>query len=247
MLRLRHDFMMKVRSILFSVAVALSLVVPASVVVPAHADMDLLKPDEVPWFDKDAFDELSEVEELLEMEAASCAIFIGYFEAQLRCRETFRNSLRRLTDQDPEKCYMEVPANLVNCIAYANRWWLPSQANTFHAFNSNRWDSQFVSSNQAAFRATLAGRTLFHLSIFTDGSQDIQSLCRKNKDVGISFGSDDQRHTVELKRWIRPSNKPAEELSCLFYGFATLDEGTYDIEVSNLNTTKGSIALIKLD
>ena len=241
MLRLRHDFVMKFRSVLLSVTVAMGSI------VPAHADMNLLKPDLVPQFDKDAFDEPSEVNELLEMEATSCAIFIGYFEAQLRCRETFRNSLRRLTDKDPEKCFMEVPANIVTCFAYANRWWLPSQANSFHAFNSNRWDSQFVNATRAAFRATLAGRTLFHLSIFTDGSEDVQALCSKNKDVGISFGSIDQRHSVELKRWTRPSNKPEEEQSCLFYGYATLDKGTYDIQVSNLNTRKGSVALVKLD
>ena len=232
---------MKLRFVLFAVTVALSAI------VPVHAEMNLLKPDDVPEFDKDSFNERAETDKILEMEDASCGIFSGDFKAKLRCKKTFRNLFFRLTYQDPEKCFMELPVNIVTCFAYANRWWLPSHANSFSALNSNRWDTQFVNTTQTAFRATVAGRTLVHLSIFTDRSSNLQAHCRKNEDVGISFGIGDQRQSVELKRWVRPSTKPEEEQSCLFYGYATLDEGTYDIEVSNLKAEKGSVALIKLE
>lgn len=213
----------------------------------AYADINLLKHDKLPKFDKARVDLDAETNILLEWESSACALFSNNIKSSIRCTKTFTNILGSLTHQEPERCFLENPINILNCYAYAKRWWLPSHKNKFNAINSSRWGSEPISSINNTFKAQTAGKTLFHLNIFKQNGEKLASHCKLNSTVEVEYRLNEQLHVIDLERWIRPSQKLKDEPSCILYGFANLESGKYNFSLNNIHTKKASIALIRLD
>lgn len=213
----------------------------------ANADINLLKHDNQPKFNKASVDLDAETNILLEWETSACAVFSNNIKASIRCTKTFTNILGSLSHKEPERCFLENPINILNCYAYGKRWWLPSHKNEFNAINSNRWGSESVSSINDTFKARTAGKTLFHLSIYKQNDEKIASYCKLNSAVEVGYQLSGQLHVIDLERWIRPREKLKDEPSCIFYGLANLESGKYNFSLNNLRTQNASIALIRLD